>query len=206
MKKVAIFDLDGTLTDSKRNVAASVNFARAKRGLAALEENDITEKINALTFASAKDFYGENATQADHDVFEAHYAKACLNDLRLYDGIAETLAALNDRGVKMAVATNATSVFARKMLDFARVSRYFTIMLGADNVVDPKPAPDMLFLALEALGASANEAIFLGDSGKDMKAARAAGVTGVFAAWGYGTENALADRVIAKPIELLEIF
>ncbi|MDR2153275.1 MAG: HAD family hydrolase [Helicobacteraceae bacterium] len=204
MKSIVIFDLDGTLTDSKDNIAASINYARTRKGLPPLDRGEIIEKINALTFQSTKFLYGEDASEADHKIFEERYEKACLNDLKLYDEIAELLQALNDRGVKMAVATNATSAFARIMLDYAGVSRYFAAMIGADCVSNPKPAPDMLYLALNKLGGNPNEAIFLGDSGKDMKAAKAAGVTGIFAAWGYGIASEFADCAIQTPMELLK--
>ncbi|MDR2638340.1 MAG: HAD family hydrolase [Helicobacteraceae bacterium] len=204
MKTIVIFDLDGTLVDSGDNIGESINYARARKGLPPLKRDEIIAKVNALTFESAKFFYGENAGEADHKIFEAHYEKACLNNLKLYDGITDLLKALSDRGVKMAVATNATSGFARIMLDYAGVSRYFAAMVGADCVANPKPAPDMLYLTLDRLGGASKEAIFLGDSLKDMKAARAAGITGVFAEWGYGVKNALAERSIQKPIEALE--
>ncbi|MDR1912250.1 MAG: HAD-IA family hydrolase [Helicobacteraceae bacterium] len=204
MTKAVIFDLDGTLTDSRRNIAESINYARIFKGLAALDENDIFERIDALTFESAKVFYGEDAREEDHKRFEERYEKICLSDLKLYDGVGKTLFALNERGVKMAIATNSTSVFAKAMLAHSGAARYFSAFIGADCAVNPKPAPDMLFLALEKLGAKPSEAVFVGDSGKDMKAAKAAQIRGIFAAWGYGTRSDLADRVIKTPIELLD--
>ncbi|MDR0665273.1 MAG: HAD family hydrolase [Helicobacteraceae bacterium] len=205
MKSIVIFDLDGTLVDSKDNIGSSINYVRARKGLSALSRADIIENVNALTFQSIKNFYGDDANAADHKVFKTHYEKACLNDLRLYDGIAALLKTLNDRRVKMGVATNATSAFARKMLDYAGVSRYFTAIVGADCVANPKPAPDMLNLTLQSIKGDTKEAVFLGDSVKDMKAADAAGITGVFAAWGYGKKGEFADRAIQKPLELLEV-
>ncbi|MDR3347112.1 MAG: HAD family hydrolase [Helicobacteraceae bacterium] len=204
MKKTVIFDLDGTLVDSRHNIAEAINFAREAKGLPPMSHSDVFSSLNALTFESAKSFYGQDASASDHAVFERRYEEICLIDLKLYDQIADLLAALADRGVKLAVATNATSRFARVMLDYAGVSRYFALMLGADNVARPKPAPDMLLLALEQTNAVASEAVFLGDSPKDMKAAASAAIDGVFAAWGYGNA-AKADRVAQTPMDLLDI-
>ncbi|MDR1451537.1 MAG: HAD family hydrolase [Helicobacteraceae bacterium] len=201
MKKAIIFDLDGTLIDSRRNIAEAINFARLSKGLEPMIDDEIFEKINALTFESAKIFYGRDASEADHEIFERRYEAICSNSLKLYDKIADLLAALEHLGVRLAIATNATSRFARIMLDSVGAARYFTAMIGADNVANPKPAPDMLLLALEKIGASPSEALFLGDSGKDMKAAKAAGITGVFAAWGYGKSG--AERAIQTPTDLL---
>lgn len=203
--EMVIFDMDGTLTDSRRNIAASINYARRTKGLEALDEDIICEAINALTFEASRRFYGDTPTEEDHRVFTAHYASECLKNLRLYDGIKELLAALKRRGVSMAVATNATSNFAEKMLSHTGIAHYFMITLGADSVVSPKPAPDMLLKSLTLLNGSARDAFFVGDSGKDMIAAKTAGIKSVFVEWGYGAENSLADFTIKKPEELLAI-
>jgi phosphoglycolate phosphatase len=196
--------MDGTITDSRSNIAASINYARTAKGLPPLDERDVAERINALTFDATKDLYGENASESDHEAFERHYATSCLRDLRLYDGILETLQTLRSRGVAMAIATNATSGFAQKMMTHLGVADYFAEMVGAD-LARAKPAPDMLNLVLSRMNMSAADSYFAGDSGKDMKAALEAKITSVFVTWGYGVENQLANYTINKPRELLAI-
>ncbi|MDR0747663.1 MAG: HAD-IA family hydrolase [Helicobacteraceae bacterium] len=203
--EIVIFDMDGTLTDSRHNIAVSINYARDVKGLPALDEEVICEAINALTFQASRRFYGDEPTEEDHRIFAEHYANECLKNLRLYDGIKELLAALKSRGVSMAVATNATAVFAEKMLTHTGIAGCFKVILGADCVINPKPAPDMLLKSLALLNGEAKEAFFVGDSGKDMIAAKTAGIKSVFVKWGYGTEDSFADFIIKKPCELLAV-
>ncbi|GHV05591.1 phosphoglycolate phosphatase, bacterial [Campylobacterota bacterium] len=205
MKNTVIFDMDGTLLDSGANIVDSINYARVRKGLEPLAADDVIERVNTLTYASTRAFFGENSTDADHAAFEEYYNRSCLQNLRLYDGILPLLQALRDRGAKLAVATNATSVFAEKMLSFLGVRSFFGAILGADLVVHAKPDPDMLFAALELLGSKADDAVFVGDSGKDITAANSAGIMSVFVKWGYGVENRFATATIEHPDQLLGV-
>ena len=200
-----IFDMDGTLTNSRNAIVSSINYARNLKGLESLDALDIMEKVNTLTYDSAFVFYGESPSEADHAHFEERYAMEC-RYIKAYSGIKELLERLTTLGLKLAVATNATKHFAELTLANAGLIDFFASIVGATCIPRPKPAPDMLLHTLDVLRiADKKRAVFVGDSGKDMQAAKAAGVEAVFVSWGYGTENQLADHTIDKPEDLLKI-
>ena len=115
--KLIMFDMDGTLVNSSNAIVNTINYVRVNIGLEALGKNYILEHINDPNINSAEFFYGtKHFTDEQTHLFENYYNKNCLNDIYLYDGIKELIENLN-KNSKLAVATNASSVFAKKMLD-----------------------------------------------------------------------------------------
>ena len=204
--QIIIFDMDGTLIDSRHDIAESINFARKQKGLEPLSEPEITRILNDPAAQSAKALYGTDGySAADRENFESHYHRQCLMGLKLFEGIAELLETLANQNIRMAIATNASRAFAERMLAHARVDRFFETMIGASCVPRPKPHPDMLYEVFKRLDYRPSEgrALFVGDSAKDMLSAKAAGIEGVFVRWGYGECGGHADRRIDSPGELL---
>ena len=205
---VVIFDMDGTLIDSQYDITVSINHVReANHGLAPLSCDFVVEAINRDQRNLAQLFYGtELYEDRDRILFEAHYHKQCTESARLYDGVEELIVALNERGVKMGVATNAPSRFANRMLEHVGVAGYFERIVGADMVSLPKPDPEMLQITLEhcQYKSAADRAFMVGDNSKDMEAAFRAGVTSVFATWGFSPQGH-GDHILNTPKELLDI-
>jgi HAD superfamily hydrolase (TIGR01509 family) len=96
---------------------------------------------------------------------------------RLLPGAALTLKELHGRGLKLGVCSNKPAVFTRKLLTWLDVADRFDVVLGPEDVARPKPAPDMLRLALRRLNAAPAEAVYVGDMVVDVETARAAGIT-----------------------------
>lgn len=206
--QIVIFDMDGTLIDSRHDIAESINHVRKLRGMTPLSEPEITRILNDPDAKSTKALYGTDVYEAaDRAHFEAHYHEQCLRGLKLFDGVATLLQSLADRGVKMAVATNASRAFAERMLENIGVAHYFETMIGASCVPRPKPAPDMLFEVFKRLGyqPTKERAVFVGDSAKDMLSAKAAGIEGIFVEWGYGECGGHAACRIDTPEGLLTL-
>lgn len=205
---VVIFDMDGTLIDSQYDITISINHVRAtNHGLGPLTCDFVVEAINRDHRNLAKLFYDtELYEDRDRILFEAHYHKQCTESARLYDGVEELIVALNERGVKMGVATNAPSRFANRMLEHVGVAGYFERIVGADMVALPKPDPEMLHVTLEHLffDSDVDSAFMVGDNSKDMEAGFRAGVTSVFATWGFSPQGH-GDHIISRPQELLDI-
>ncbi|MEN8147609.1 MAG: HAD family hydrolase [Campylobacterota bacterium] len=205
---VVIFDMDGTLIDSQNDITASINHVRAlNHTLEPLSSDFVVEAINRDQRNLAMEFYNTELYQdADRILFEAHYHKQCTEAVVLYDGVKELIETLHERGVKMGVATNAPSPFANRMLEHVGVSHYFEQIIGADMVALPKPDPEMLRVTLEhtLFDTRIDKALMVGDNSKDMEAAFRAGVTSVFATWGFSPEGH-GDHVIGHPRELLEL-
>ena len=206
--KIAIFDMDGTLLDSKKDITISVNYIRELHyNLPPLSEEFIVEVINMEVRNLPKLFYGtEVYHERDRDVFEIHYAMQCTQNPYLYDGVFEMLQQLVESGVKMSVATNAPTPFALRMLTHLGVAEMFDVIIGADKVKVSKPDPQMLnnILQFYDFNKETHKAWMIGDSSKDMLSAKNAGIESIFATWGF-SPNGRYDTLIHEPKELLDI-
>ncbi len=205
---VVIFDMDGTLIDSQHDITTSINHVRnINHELEPLNSDFVVEAINRDQRNLAKLFYNtENYEDRDRIIFEAHYHKQCTESARLYDGVEELIVSLHKSGIKMGVATNAPSPFANRILEHVGIAKYFERIVGADMVVLPKPDPEMLQVTLEhtLFDSTIDSAFMVGDNSKDMESAFRAGVTSVFATWGFSPQGH-GDHVIGHPRELLEL-
>lgn len=206
--KVVIFDMDGTLIDSKKDITISVNYIREKHyELEPLSEDFIVKAINMEVRNLPKLFYGtEIYEDRDRELFEIHYETQCIQNPYLYDGIEETLEELLSSDVKISVATNAPTPFAKRMLKHLGVESMFDIIIGADKVKNSKPDPQMLHHILDhyRYDVSRDIAWMVGDNSKDMLSAKAAGIDSMFATWGFTPES---DHkiVLNEPKEILGI-
>jgi len=207
--KIAIFDMDGTLLDSAKDITLSVNATRKhNHGLAPLDEAFVIDAINKEHRNLAELFYGtKKYEKKDQFYFEDHYNEQCVQHVYLYEEIHETLLALRDERVRLSVATNAPSQFARRMLDKCGVYEYFDFVIGADRVKNAKPDKEMLEHILKgySTNASTAKAIMIGDNVKDMQAAQHAGINGLFATWGF-SPDAKHHTCIDRPKEILKHF
>ncbi len=208
MSRIAIFDMDGTLIDSGLDITLSINDVRRRcYGLEPLSVRAVIDAINAPVRNLASIFYGtEHYESKARHAFEEHYYEQCIQNVTAYEGIEPLLASLRTQGYAMGVATNAPGIFARRMLGHLGLASYFDLILGADDVERPKPHPQMLLSHLQhhRYRPDVDAAWMIGDNSKDMEAARSAGVSSIFACWGFSTEGE-GDYCASEPMELLEI-
>jgi len=206
--KVVIFDMDGTLLDSKKDITISINYVREKHYLLEpLSENYIVDTINSEARNLSQLFYGTEIYESkDREVFEMHYEKQCVENLYLYDGIYETLHNLLACGIKISVATNAPTKFAKRMLEHLQIAHLFDVIIGADKVVASKPDPQMLNEILNHYNFDRknHKAWMVGDNSKDMLSAQNAGIESMFATWGFSPDGR-HTKTIHKPKEILDI-
>jgi len=213
-----VFDLDGTLIDSYDAIAESLNHAMRAlghpvvplalvrrlvgRGLESLIER-------AIRHVDPSADCGVSTIARAVRLFRQRYDVICVEKTRLLPGVSETLAALSDRGYRLSVATNKPSYFAVRLLDGLGVGRFLDKVMGPDLVSRPKPDPEMVRAALEAMGVDASSALYVGDMPIDVETARAAGLTVVVLPTGSSDRAELAtagaDLLLSSASELLDL-
>jgi len=191
-----MFDMDGTLLNSSTAIVNTINHVRDNIGLKEMDKSHILKHINDPDINSAKFFYGtEEFTKEQNTLFNEYYNKNCLNDIILYDGIKELIENLN-KDCKLAVATNASSIFAKKMLIHLDIHHHFDMLVGYNDVQNPKPHPEMVHKIMNKLNADKEKSILIGDSKKDTQAASNAGIDSILVNWGFSDyENEALDNV-----------
>jgi phosphoglycolate phosphatase len=212
MKRLVVFDLDGTLVDSTEDIAAA--FARTVERLAPGTPPLSTRDVRALIGNGARNLVqrGFALLSLPHTaaealpVFLSLYRECLLDRTRLYPGTAETLRAL--RGRTLAVLTNKPGDLSRTILTGLGVASLFARVLGAGDGPASKPDPAGLQLLMEARGATPASTLLVGDSPVDVATARAAGVPVVGVAYGLdpaALAAAVPDFTVSRPEELLEL-
>lgn len=184
-----IFDMDGTLVNSGYAIANTINHVRKNIGFETLDKDYILENVNDPDVNSSKFFFGTDTFTKEHSsIFEKYYDKHCLSDLVVYDGIEKLINDLN-KDFTLAVATNAHSNYALKMLEYVGLHSCFDTILGYDNVKNSKPHPEMINKILNKHSIHKQNTQVIGDSRKDALAAKGAGVDFVLVNWGFSNHK-----------------
>ncbi len=203
-----IFDMDGTLIDSSAAMTHSVNYVRNTLGLAPIAKEYLEYYINQPDQHLPKIFYNTDEYDPAHRaLFKEHYMHFSPSMISLYPDVEELLHVLSEKAY-LSIATNASDFFARHMLQKLNIIDYFSSIVGANNVAEPKPSPLMVYHLMEELGSVPSKTILVGDSIKDELAASNAGIRFIFALWGYGTSETAKLRVhtIHDLLKLLNTF
>ena len=190
MKKLVIFDMDGTLVDSSVTLVNAINHVRDNLSLEPMAEDEILSKLNDHTINPAQYFYKADEFKAEHEVwFSQYYKENHKRELRLYDGIKDLLEELKERGFKLAVATNAYKISTRQSLTYLDIIDYFDSIVCGDEVQWAKPHPDMLYKILDELKLEPKDAIFVGDGERDQEASKNAGIDYIMVHWGFSNHK-----------------
>jgi phosphoglycolate phosphatase len=211
MKKIIIFDMDGTIVNTKQDITNTINFVRKSKSLDPLPEDVIVNAINNIrNDRLSKVFYGtETFLPEDKHLFQSHYLKECTKTSFLYNGILESLEKLKSKGCSLSIATNAYTIFAEKILSDMKIDYLFDHIIGACKVNNPKPNPDMLKLILDLYEyeqLNDPKPIMIGDSHTDIEAGKNAAMNTVFVKWGFGNQNGNEDISIDEPINLHNVY
>lgn len=200
--------MDGTLIDSGLDITLSINHVREVcYALDPLSVQSVIDAINAPVRNLSEIFYGKPIyEERSRELFERHYYDQCIQNVTLYKGILALLENLSQNGFVMGVATNAPSIFAKRMLEYLGIDSFFKLIIGADNVEAPKPHPQMLHHHLKHYNyrSGMDYAWMIGDNTKDMEAAQRAGIIGIFAGWGFSSQGE-GDYFASSPDSLLDI-
>ena len=191
MKPVLIFDLDGTLVDSKKDLTASVNHVREKFSLPALSEEEIAGFIGRgaqdLILKALGSAVSESELQPALKLFLTYYRAHMLDRTVLYPGVRETLDRLQD--FRLAVLTNKPVHFSCSMLDGLGIYRYFSAVYGGNSFDNKKPNPVGIFQILSDTRGHREKAWMIGDSSVDVLTGRNAGVITCGVTYGYAADT-----------------
>ena len=210
--KAIIFDLDGTLTDTLEDLFLSVNHALRSCGLPerGLDEvrRFVGNGVRKLIERAVPEDTASVLLEKCFEAFRTHYVIHCGDHTCLYPGVATLLMSLYAKGYRMAVVSN------KVQEGVTELSRTFfqgviDVAIGEQPGVPRKPAPDMVMLALEQLGVSPSEAIYVGDSDVDLQTAAAAGLPCISVLWGFRSKDFLiangATTFAETPQDVLEL-
>ncbi len=194
---LAIFDMDGTLVDSSVTLANAINYVRGKLGLKPLDGQIILEQIANPECNLAKFFYEtDEITDKHEEWFKEYYSQNHDKELVLFKDVDKMLQSLKSKGIKIALATNAYRDSTMEALKHLNIENYFDDIICYDEVENGKPAPDMLLALLNRN--SAKRAIFIGDSDRDMLAAKAANLEFLRVALGTKDKNSITKAEILE--------
>jgi phosphoglycolate phosphatase len=203
-KKLVIFDMDGTLIDTGTAISNAVNFVRKYHNLEPIQKNILLDAMNNPDIHSPSFFYNTpEFTTKQIELFHEYYDKYSTYQLELYGGILELLEKLKVQNILMCVATNANSKNAKELLTHTGILSFFTHIVGADMVENPKPSADMVTYLLENTGINKDNSILIGDSLKDLYAAKNAGIDSILVEWGFTKHDtkAISDiKILEKKI------
>jgi phosphoglycolate phosphatase len=182
-----MFDLDGTLADTKADLATAVNLTFAELGVPALPVEVIAGYVGDGVRKLIAKTLGEQETpryQSALQLFRRHYLEHLLDTTQFYPGMVELLERLSRDRKQRVVVTNKPMEYTGKIIDGLGARRYFDLVIGSDSTTRLKPDPQMVRTALQHSGAPPGRAVLVGDGVNDILAARAAGVRSC--AVGYG--------------------
>ena len=214
------FDLDGTLVDSAPGLTAAVDNALYALELPMAGEERVVTWIGngadvliqrALTWARQERAAlraAQGKPSVDHDdipqaeqqailrkLFDRYYGEVAEEGSFLFPAVADTLGALHAKGLPLALVTNKPTPFVAPILASLDIAKYFTVVIGGDDVKNKKPHPEPLLMVAEKLGLAPADLLFVGASRNDIQAAKAAGCSSIGLTYGY---------IYGEPISLSE--
>lgn len=187
---LVVFDLDGTLIDSRVDLANSANEMLASYGGPPLPVDRITAMVGegarvlverAMAAAGVDARFDEAFTR-----FLDVYGRRLLEHTRLYDGVDAAVRDAAAHGASLAVLTNKPSAHTKRILDGLGIAPFFQWVIGGDETYPRKPDPSSLQALMSGAGAAADRTLFVGDSMIDVETARRAGVRICVALYGFG--------------------
>ena len=197
MKNTVIFDLDGTLLNTLDDLTDSVNFALGEMGYPLHTADEVRMMVGnsviylieqALPDGTDKEIFDKTLA-----LFESHYQTNMRNKTAPYDGVMQMLDKLSTEGYKLAVVSNKPDVFTQELVG-ELFGNYIPLAIGRSETIARKPAPDMLFKAMKAIGA--DNCIYVGDSEVDILTAKNAGFPCISVLWGFRDKEDMPDATI----------
>lgn len=204
--KAIIFDLDGTLVDSRESILASIEYALGEIGRSDLvfdRQKAVQQDLRTTLVTNCR----VNGIELAEDEilnfikkYREHHSAEPESTMKVYDGVVDVLTNLGCH-FTLGIATTKHTAQAKHILERLRLTEFFEHIQGTDPGMRYKPAPDILHKTMEALNLSGMPAAYIGDSAHDIEAAKAAGMKSVGAAYGFGGRDHLS---VAEPHHIID--
>lgn len=216
--KLVIFDLDGTLIDSRLDLVHSVNAALRHIGRPELPEDVIASYVGdgapvLIQRALGGEAVDESLVRKGLEFFLSYYREHKLDHTTVYPGVAEALTTIQNshNGVprKMAILSNKPVVPSRAVVDALGLGPFFSQVYGGNSFASKKPDPEGVRTLLKELGERPDQAVIVGDSHVDVSTGRNAGLHTIGVTYGFAPhtlENEPPDVLVDSPRELADVF
>jgi phosphoglycolate phosphatase len=214
-----IFDFDGTLVDTRLDIANAVNdmlarFGRPPKGVEEVTSyigdgivKIVERSIGAVGVAVEKTDAAGVSLEDAVSAFRESYARRLLENTVTYPGVLETLAGLD--GKVKAILTNKAYEYTRAISDGLGLSHHFSVILGGDSVKSRKPATEGVELIMNRTGIPKELAVMIGDGQNDVLTAKNAGIASIYVTYGFNpphtVESLAPDFTVDDPREIIDI-
>ncbi len=209
--ELLLFDFDGTLIDSKMDIANSVNWTLAKLDLPTRTYEEIFSFVGDGVKRLLRLSVGEdNLDQYERAlaIFREHYLQNCVENTRLYPGIWEVLHHFKD--VKKAIVTNKSLEYTMNIVEGLQIRGVFEAIEGPQDSTELKPEPVMLERVMAGLSQDSSRTVMIGDSTNDVRAAQVLGMRACAVGYGYGNPERVKalepDFYCHHPQDLIGLF
>ena len=207
-----LFDLDGTITDSGEGITKSVQYALKHFDIIVNNLEDLHKFIGPPLKESFKEYYKFDEEKANVALvkYREYYAERGIYENSLYDGIIELLDALKNDNKTIILATSKPEVYAKQILEYFKVDKYFTVVAGSDFEETRVKKGDVIKYALESAKISdLSKVIMVGDREHDIIGAKENNIKSIGVTYGYGDvielTQARADYIANSTNQLLNI-
>ncbi len=210
MKNTIIWDMDGTILNTLDDLADSVNYALEACEIKPHSQDEIKAMlgngIKVLMELAVPQGFNNPKFDKCFEIFKQHYQVHMNDKTKPYPEIPELMKILRQKGYKQAIVSNKIDVAVKKLAQ--TYYPFVDLAIGECEGLQRKPQPDMVFKALEDLGANKQEAVYIGDSEVDLQTAKNSGLDCISVAWGFRTTEMLqsigAKKIVQKPMQILD--
>lgn len=210
--KNIIWDLDGTLLDTLRDLYLATNYALKTHGMPERTFEDVRQfvgnGVRRLMVLAVPNGEDNPLFEKTFATFKSYYVDHCRDNTGLYPGIAAALAELKKRGYRMAIVSNKLQAGVTELYE-TFFKDFLDVAIGERPDVRRKPYPDMVYLAMKELGATKENSVYIGDSEVDVATGKGAGLPCISVLWGFRTKEELlrngATTFVNTPAELVNL-
>ena len=195
--KLIIFDFDGTLGDTRRNIVVTMQQTLEAQGLPRKDGNSCASTIGLPLAGCFRSLLPDASDEVIGRCVESYHRQFEINkDLmppQMFPHVAETLESMTKKGIRMSVATSRGVESLRDLLTSMGIIKYFDLLLGADSVSRHKPDPEPVLMTLEKLNINATDTLVVGDMPVDILMGKGAGCTTCGVTYGNATREELVE-------------